>query len=99
VRKKELREYFKEKVRFFITEVMQQKKATAEEKKLLREEVALTLIDFSLEVGIEDFLFTDAINCMAAIDAKDIFLNSLEPFIRLNRVHYFPSFDALKNVI
>jgi len=100
-RKQELRNHFKDQLRRFITSQLIGKDLKSDDPShtQLQEEVTLTLIDFCLETEMEDFLFDDGVKCMATMGLRDLFLKSLEAFIRLNKIHYFAKFETLKEVI
>ena len=101
-RKNALREHFKDGLRRFITSQLMGKELTNNEGvswNHLAEEVTVTLIDFCLETEMEEFLFTDAKLCSETLKFKEVYLRSLEPFIRWNKINIFPSFDPLREVI
>jgi hypothetical protein len=100
-RKKGLRVLFNDLLRRFVTSTLMNKSVCSQDHRdiLLVEEVGLTLIDFCLETEMEHFLFTDGINVMTTLGFREIFLKSLEPFIRLNRIHYIPTFECINEVI
>lgn len=100
-RKKNLRACFNDKLRRFVTNVLMNKSISMQDHRdiMLVEEVGLTLIDFCLETEMETFLFTDGITVMTTLGFREIFLRSLEPFIRLNRIHYIPTFDCINEII
>jgi len=99
-RKEILRDYFKDKLRRFVTsQVMGKQNTDPAAQNCFIEEVTLTLIDFCLEARMENFLFTDAKLCLETFGFKDTFFKSLEPFIRWNKIHIFPSLAPLQEVI